>query len=192
MQPSNVLLLPGWQNSGPEHWQSRWEALHSFERVQQHDWMRPLRGDWCARLEEVVRSAREPVLLVAHSLGCQLVAAWAAASGQTARVRGALLVAVPDTERADVREQIPGWAPMAQQRLPFAAIQVISDDDPFCAPERALAVAQAWGTSVLRLGARGHINADSGLGDWPEGLALLRTLESKTTPQEEGDPPDGH
>ena len=39
-----VLTLPGWQGSGPEHWQSRWEALHGFIRVEQHDWMRPLRG----------------------------------------------------------------------------------------------------------------------------------------------------
>ena len=39
-----VLLLPGWQNSGPDHWQSRWEARYGYTRVQQHDWMRPLRG----------------------------------------------------------------------------------------------------------------------------------------------------
>lgn len=192
MQPTTVLLLPGWQNSGPQHWQSRWEALHGFVRVQQHDWMRPLRGDWCARLDEVVHDSAGPVLLVAHSLGCQLVAAWAAASGQTARVRSALLVAVPDTERADVRELIPGWAPIPTQRLPFAATQVISDDDPFCTPERALAVARHWGTSVLRLGARGHVNAESGLGDWSQGMELLRNLETNTTPQEEGGQRHGH
>ncbi|MBI5907735.1 MAG: alpha/beta hydrolase, partial [Burkholderiales bacterium] len=44
MQPSNVLLLPGWQNSGPDHWQSLWERVHGYQRVEQHDWMRPLRG----------------------------------------------------------------------------------------------------------------------------------------------------
>jgi predicted alpha/beta hydrolase family esterase len=43
--PATVLILPGWQNSGPDHWQSRWEALYGYQRVQQHDWMRPLRGD---------------------------------------------------------------------------------------------------------------------------------------------------
>ena len=51
MKASNILLLPGWQNSGPEHWQSRWEAAHGYQRVEQHDWMRQLRGDWSARLE---------------------------------------------------------------------------------------------------------------------------------------------
>ena len=49
-----VLTLPGWQGSGPGHWQSRWEALHGCIRVEQHDWDRPLRGDWTARLQDVV------------------------------------------------------------------------------------------------------------------------------------------
>ncbi|MBW8465436.1 alpha/beta hydrolase, partial [Acidovorax sp.] len=57
MKPATILLLPGWQNSGPDHWQSRWEARHGDLRVEQHDWMRPLRGDWSARLEETVADA---------------------------------------------------------------------------------------------------------------------------------------
>ena len=69
ISPRNTLLLPGWQNSGADHWQSRWEALHGYHRVDQHDWMRPLRGDWSARLEETVADADGPVLLVAHRLG---------------------------------------------------------------------------------------------------------------------------
>ena len=54
MNNSKVLLLPGWQDSGPGHWQTEWERQYGYVRVQQHDWMRPLRGDWSARLEEVV------------------------------------------------------------------------------------------------------------------------------------------
>ena len=85
MTTSQVLVLPGWQSSGPDHWQSRWEAEHGYERVQQHDWMRPLRGDWVARLEDVllersaasVRPGGPAFVLAAHSLGCSLVAAWA-------------------------------------------------------------------------------------------------------------------
>ena len=52
--PVRVLLLPGWQDSGTAHWQSRWEALHGFRRVQQDDWLWPRRGDWLARLDEVL------------------------------------------------------------------------------------------------------------------------------------------
>ena len=72
--PLTVLTLPGWQNSGPDHWQSHWERTYGYSRVEQHDWMRPLRGDWSVRLEEVVVDAPGPVLLVAHSLGCILTA----------------------------------------------------------------------------------------------------------------------
>jgi len=176
MLASNVLLLPGWQNSGEGHWQTLWEAEHSYQRVEQHDWMRPLRGDWSARLEEVVVDARGSVVLVAHSLGCILTAWWAAHSQHTGKVRGALLVAPGDVERADLAEQIPGWAPIARQRLPFPSVLVGSRDDPYCSFERAEAFAQAWGARFIDAGARGHINAESGLGDWPEGQALLHTL----------------
>lgn len=176
ISPRNTLLLPGWQNSGPDHWQSRWEALHGYHRVEQHDWMRPLRGDWSARLEETVADADGPVLLVAHSLGCILTAWWAAHSRHTQRVAGALLVAPPDIERDDNRQQIPGWAPVARQRLPFRSILVASSDDPFGSLEGASRLAADWGADFVSLGPKGHINADSGLGDWEEGHVLLLSL----------------
>ncbi|MFT4266430.1 MAG: alpha/beta hydrolase [Xenophilus sp.] len=174
-----VLLLPGWQNSGPGHWQSRWQALHGDSRVEQHDWLRPLRGDWSARLEEAVIAASGPVLLAAHSLGCILVAAWAAHSKNTARVQGALLVAPGDVEREDLRQQIPGWAPIVRWQLPFAAVLVGSTDDPYCSAGRARGLAADWGARFVDAGARGHLNAESGLGDWGEGRALLSELNRK-------------
>lgn len=176
IQASDVLLLPGWQNSGPGHWQTLWEQQHGFVRVDQHDWMRPLRGDWNARLEEVLLAQPAPVVLVAHSLGCALVAAWAAHSRQTARVRAALLVAPPELERDDLRVMLPGWAPMARQRLPFPSVLVASSNDPFGSLSHAQGLAQAWGSRLVDAGPRGHLNAESGLGDWPEGLALLQSL----------------
>ncbi len=171
-----VLTLPGWQNSGPGHWQGRWEMLHGFERVQQADWDWPRRGDWMARLEDVVLASEGAVVLVAHSLGCHLVAAWAALSQHTAPVRGALLVAPPDIERADTPPQVSGWRPVMRRPLPFAAIVLHSDDDPYCASERAQDMAADWGAQAVNLGAAGHLNADSGLGDWPAGLAWLRRV----------------
>lgn len=175
-----VLLLPGWLNSGPEHWQSRWEALHGHRRVEQDDWLWPRRGDWMARLDEVLLGSTQPVLLAAHSLGCQLVAAWAAHSAHTGRVAGALLVAPPDTEREDMPPNLFNWRPIARQKLPFASVAVVSSDDPYCAPPRAQAMAQAWGSELLEIGARGHINGESGLGDWPEGIALLERLGGRS------------
>ncbi len=175
----SVLLLPGWLNSGPAHWQSRWEALQGHRRVEQADWEWPRRGDWMARLDEALLESPQLVLLAAHSLGCQLVASWAAHSRHTDRVAGALLVAPPDTERDDTPPNLFNWRPIVRQRLPFASLAVVSSDDPFCSLDRARAMAADWGSELVDIGARGHINGDSGLGDWPEGLALLQRVADR-------------
>jgi hypothetical protein len=170
------LLLPGWQNSGPSHWQSRWEAVHGHRRVEQDDWDWPRRGDWMARLDEVLLASPSPATLAAHSLGTHLVAAWAARSRHTARVRAALLVAPPDTERVDMPPHLFNWRPIVRRQLPFPSIAVLSSDDPYCALDRGEQLAADWGSDVVHIGARGHINGDSGLGDWAHGIALLDRL----------------
>ena len=176
MNLSNVLILPGWQNSGPDHWQSRWERKHGYQRVEQHDWQRPRRGDWIARLEDVLLSCSEPAVLVAHSLGCLTVAAWAAHSRNTHLVKAALLVAPPDTQREDIAPVLPGWV-VPLKKLPFDSTVFASSNDPFCSLAQAQRFALAWGSRFTDIGQRGHINADSGLGDWPEAHAeLLRML----------------
>lgn len=177
-----TLLLPGWLNSDPDHWQSHWERLHADLRVDQDDWEWPRRGDWMARLDETLLAEPGPALLVAHSLGCQLVAAWAAHSRHTARVQGALLVAPPDTERHDMPPQLHSWRPIVRQPLPFGAIVVLSTDDPYCDAPRGAEMAAQWGARMVSLGPRGHINASSGLGHWPEGRALLDTLRLPAHP----------
>ena len=172
-----ILLLPGWHNSGAAHWQSRWQALYDDVRVEQHDWARPLRGDWMAQLEEAVLAAgAAPVALVAHSMGCALVAAWAAHSQNTARVCAALLVAPGDLEREELRHQLPSWHPMVRQPLPFPAMLLGSQTDPYCSLARARDFAADWGARFVDYGARGHLNAESGLGDWPDGRQLLDAL----------------
>ena len=176
MKPSNVLLLPGWENSGPRHWQSLWQQRHGYVRVEQHDWDRPLRGDWVARLEDVILGCDEPVVLVAHSLGCVLAAAWAAHTRNGHRVKAALLVAPSDVERAELREQLPSWSPIVLQTLPCPSLLLASSDDPFCEPDRARMFASAWGAQFMDSGPCGHINADSGLASWPEGHVLLQDL----------------
>ena len=172
-----VLTLPGWQGSGPEHWQSRWEALYGYERVEQNDWQRPLRGDWSVHLDEVMADASEPVVLVAHSLGCQLVVWWAAHSRHVKKVRAALLVAPPDVEQnPELQQRLHSWVPIARQPLPFAARVLVSTHDPYASLASAEHMSREWGAEFVELGALGHINAESGLGDWPEGHAQLQGL----------------
>lgn len=169
-----MLLLPGWQDSGPGHWQTLWEAVHGDRRVEQHDWQWPRRGDWMARLEEVLALEPRPVRLAAHSLGCHLVAAWAAHTRHPGRVAGALLVAPPDLDRPDLPPALAPWRPALRQPLPFPTVAVISDDDPFAtlgASERLLA---DWACgAVHRVAGGGHLNAESGLGDWPQARRWL-------------------
>ena len=186
MIPGNVLLLPGWQNSGPDHWQSRWEHAHGYARVEQHDWMRPLRGDWISRLEDELLARDLPpnrrAVLVAHSLGCMTATAWAAHSQNTQHVGGALLVAPPDCERENLRHMLPSWSPIPLQQLPFPSVLLASSNDPFCALERARYFADAWGSELIEVGPRGHLNADSGLGDWPEAYLHLQRLARAGSP----------
>lgn len=177
-----VLLLPGWQNSGPEHWQSRWQALHGWQHVEQDDWQWPRRGDWMARLEETLLAPGAtgrppaPVLLVAHSLGCLLAAAWAGHSRCVERVAGALLVAPPDLDRDDAPPQLFNWRGRERRPLPFRSLVVYSEDDPYCSPDAARTMVADWGAGAVSIGRRGHINGASGLGDWPQGLAMLDAL----------------
>ncbi len=172
-----ILLLPGWLGSDADHWQSRWAERFGDRVVEQHDWVTPRRGDWVARLEEAVIDHPGPVALVAHSLGCHLVAAWAQASRHTDRVIAALLVAPPDLGRADLPPQLQPWtrAP-ARQPLPFASALLASRNDPYCAWAQSERLATDWGAELQDLGALGHVNATSGLGDWPDGRARLDAL----------------
>lgn len=187
MSTSPFLILPGWQNSGPTHWQSRWETLHGMRRVEQHDWMRPLRGDWIARLEDVLLEQTQalggPCVLVAHSLGCLLTAAWASHSRNTHLVKAAFLVAPGDAEREELRPVLTSWAPVPMLRLPFTSVLLGSHNDPYCSLARATGFARAWGAGFVDCGAVGHLNAESGLGDWPEGYEILmRLLDEKDKP----------
>jgi predicted alpha/beta hydrolase family esterase len=169
----DVLVLPGWKNSGPRHWQTRWEdRFPSFRRVQQENWLQPQRDDWVAALEGAVAACRRPVVLVAHSLGCITAAHWAARHDGT-RVAAALLVAPADVERSTVARSLKGFAPIPATALPFPTLLVTSDNDPACAAWRAACLAEAWQAKLQVLPGAGHINADSGLGDWDAGLRLL-------------------
>lgn len=176
MSALRVLLLPGWLDSGPGHWQTRWEAARGWQRVVQADWQWPRRGDWMARLEEVLLESDAPTVLAAHSLGCHLVAAWAQHSAHKSQVRGALLVAPPDTESPATPPQLHNWRPMVRARLPFPAVVLYSSDDPFGQAHVARALATDWGAAAHDMGPRGHLNAASGLGDWPEAQALIHEL----------------
>jgi hypothetical protein len=172
---SPVLLLPGLSGSGPQHWQSLWLAGRpGFRRVEQREWEAPRLEDWIATLDGAVREAGASALLVAHSAACTLVARWAGLHPRP--IRGALLVGPSDTEAPSFPKGPTGFAPMPLLPLPFPTTVVASSDDPYVSLARARRFAAAWGSRLAEVGAAGHINSQSGLGEWPAGLELLREL----------------
>ena len=174
---TRVLVLPGIGNSGPLHWQSLWERSHpELVRLQQRDWNSPLCDEWVSAIEREVSTAGPDVVLVAHSLACLAVAHWSATSRSP--IKGALLVAVPDAKGPNFPTQARGFEQTPTHRFPFRSTVVVSDADPYGSPEHAASLAAAWGSRLVHIGSRGHINADSGLGAWPEGYALLSELRA--------------
>lgn len=172
---TKVLILPGIGSSGPQHWQTLWEQSNpSFTRVEQRDWETPVCSDWVENLERAVARSGPDTVLVAHSLACLLVAQWAAKT--TLTIRGALLVAAPDPAGSCFPDGVQGFAPLHLKHLAFPSIVVASSNDPYARLDFSKQCAELWGSRFITIGDAGHINADSGYGEWPGGFEILKTL----------------
>ncbi len=168
----HIILVPGLHDSGPEHWQSRWQRLYpGFARVRQDEWDSPDLPRWAARLDQVRRADPRPALFIAHSFGCLTAVHSIARDG--ANVAGALLVAPADPDKFGVAERLPALP------LPCPSLLVSSADDPWMAADKASEWGRRWGSELVHAGSLGHINADSGLGDWLAGQGYLQRLVEK-------------
>lgn len=177
----DILMVPGWSGSGPDHWQTRWERnMKTARRVQQADWLYPNREKWIGTLISTIAKIDSdvPVVLVAHSLGVATVA-HIAQHIPRGLVAGAFMVAPADVDHASRWPTTDGYyfdapdhgfAPMPTDRLPFPSVLIASSNDPYCHYERAKDMAFAWGATLVPAGDAGHINEASGHGPWPEGL----------------------
>lgn len=176
---ADILIVPGLGNSGPEHWQSRWQTkLSTARRMTHQDWHTPSREAWVHALLASIGDAQKPVVLVAHSIGVATIAH--AAPKLVGRVAGAFLAGMSDWNRPEV---LPGlahdFAPLPRDPLPFPSMVVASRNDPWCDFEVAGDHANAWGSLFMDAGDAGHINAESGHGPWPEGtMVFARFLAS--------------
>lgn len=182
----HYLIVPGWQGSPADHWQSHWQRLlPNSTRVEQDDWLLPRQDKWVRRLEETIEQAAAPVILVAHSLGCVTIAHWAVQAPQhlLKRVNGALLVAPADVERSTCPEPLRNFAPLPRQKLPFPSLLIASDNDPAASASRALAMAKDWGAESTLLNGVGHINVKSGHHRWEQGFAWLYRLQQRIDEQ---------
>jgi uncharacterized protein len=172
---TTVYILPGINNSGPDHWQSIWEQANpAFVRISQRDWDCPVCDEWVAALDKTVNACAGNPVLVAHSLACLVVAHWAARSAR--RIHGALLVAPPNPLGANFPKEAVGFSPVPRDRFTFPSIVVASSNDPYGSLDLAQEYAAGWGSRLVNVGALGHINSASGLGEWREGFAMLQSL----------------
>ena len=172
----HYFIIPGYQGSGADHWQTWIETTQpNFHRIQQRDWDNPNLVEWAENIDKAIADYDpDSVVLVAHSLGCLTVAEWVKRYNR--RVKAALLVAPPDVEviRRKVDNQLIDETPT--QRIPFPTTLVASTNDPWITIERAEYYAQNWGSEFINIGAAGHINNLSGYGEWEEGLEILKRL----------------
>ena len=175
MAANYCFILPGLNNSGSQHWQTYWENNYGFTRIEQQDWDHPIAEQWIQTIETTLSNyPLNEVILIGHSLACSTIVRWAARYRHI--IKAALLVGPSDTEAPSYPAGTTGFTPMPAYKLPFPSVVVASTNDFYVSLERAHFFAAQWGSSVIEAGALGHINSASGIGDWPQGYAILQTL----------------
>jgi uncharacterized protein len=179
-QKTTYVFLAEIGNSGPDHWQRQWferEAENSVW-VEHESWDNPVRDAWVKDLDDTLAAVSGPKVIVAHSLGCTLLGEWVRErAGDVGEVSAAFLVALPDPHAENFPAEAKGFSAAAYDGpLPFPAVVIASEDDPYGSVEHAAVVAAQLGTRLIHVGRKGHINASSGLGDWREGWTLLDSL----------------
>jgi hypothetical protein len=164
-----VLLLHGWGGSDYPHWQS-WLASElskeygcvSFLRLSDFDF--PKKDAW---REEVIKELQEfkPTIVICHSLANLL---WFHLCNEEniADVEKLFLVAPPSlkNEIEEVKSFFPVDAPKNLHAK--EALLVCSTDDPYMSLDEAKSLQKELNIEMTTLQDAGHINADSGFGEW--------------------------
>jgi predicted alpha/beta hydrolase family esterase len=182
MNAPTVLIVPGLRDHVAQHWQTL--LADRLPRVQTVPPMGRTDLDCALRVEAIERTARAiagPLIIVAHSGGCIMLAHWARTTQRS--VQGALLATPPDFD-SPMPEGYPtlddlrtnGWLPVPRHRLPFESIVAASRNDPLGRFVRVGELARAWGSRLVDLGEVGHLNPASGFGEWPQALHLVDEL----------------
>lgn len=183
---ATVLIVPGLRDHVAEHWQTLLEQkLSKTRRVVV---VPPLETDKlsCAArvdaIENTLAGIDGPVIVVAHSGGVIMLAHWAQKHQRA--IQGALLAAPPDFDTPlpagyptlDVL-QANGWLPVPRTALPFRSVVAASTNDPLARLERVQEMARDWGSTVVNVGAVGHLNPASGFGEWPQAQEFMHLLD---------------
>jgi predicted alpha/beta hydrolase family esterase len=183
-----VLIVPGLRDHVDTHWQTLL-ALDLEAQRRRVKTVPPMGRDdldcalRVAAIERAAQAISGPIVLVAHSGGCVMVAHWARQSQRP--VHAALLATPPDFEQP-MPDGYPtvdalrarGWLPVPRQPLPFPSIVAASRDDPLGRYERIEELARDWGSRVVDLGLVGHLNPASGYGRWGGAESLIDEISA--------------
>jgi len=172
---TDILVIAGYEGSGPDHWQSRLVAkLLSARLVEQEDWLYGKLDVAVDALVKAAAAATKPIVFVAHSAGCELIAhaiPKLKEQGLTDRLKGGFLVAPPSEKSlAELKDIDPEFKHIPRDPLPFPSLLIASSNDPYATMEESADLALAWGAELVEAGPQGHLNSESGHGPWPEGL----------------------
>lgn len=170
-----LLIVPGIYDSGAAHWQTLWETRHGGRRFRPASFDEPDAQDWVTAIERAVAELGPDTLVIAHSLGCLATAHVAATS---APFRGAVLVAPPDLDGPSFPPDARRFDELTAAPLRVPGLLLYSSDDPYSTVAGSRRMGIAWHVPGIDLGALGHINADSGLGSWPQGWRLVTAFRA--------------
>lgn len=167
-----VVIVPGLRNSDEHHWQSLWQArLPNSRRIHVNDWNTPDLAAWRAGIKAELNKLNGPAVLIAHSFGTLASAAIAAEFPD--KIAALFLVAPADPNKFGIANQLP------QDFLAVDAKIIASSNDPWMTETKAAYWALLWGADYLRIKNVGHINSESNLGLWQDGVKQLHQLVRK-------------
>ena len=178
-----TVVIPGWNGSGDGHWQTWLEGQlqgdgRETRRPAVADLDSPHLGDWLAALRSALADLPpDGYDVVAHSLGAVLWLHHVADPQDSPRAARVALVSPPSptTSVAEIAAFFP--PPMdvdTVRRGADGTVLVAGDDDPYL-PEgiaRAYGLPLKMATTVIPGG--GHLNVESGYGEWPAVLEWCR------------------
>lgn len=164
-----LVIVPGLRNSDERHWQSLWQArLPNSKRIQLDNWNTADLDKWKAGIRTELNRLDKPAVVIAHSFGTLASASIAAEFPE--KIAALFLVAPADPDKFRIAQRLP------KTPLRVPATIIASSNDPWLTDSKAAYWALLWGTDFLRLKNVGHINSESNLGFWQEGVQLLRQL----------------
>jgi predicted alpha/beta hydrolase family esterase len=171
---TKILTVPGFHGSDENHWQTWLEQeFPDSERLTGVNWVSPRIYPWAEALEKQLDTMSGQAILVAHSFGClvsALIASW-----RPEKLAGVILVAPAAPQRfshyGPINESQKNLQTIAStlpdQRLNTLGVLVASKNDPWMSVVQADQLSRDWGLAFYNAGNAGHINSESGYGEWP-------------------------